>query len=268
MIKNIYNNIILNSFFFFQLDSSLLLTVGVYVAVLGFVGILLRHYILIWYGANFLGFILAAGVMLIYKSEHHTYFGWYVILMSTFHYMEFLTTALTNPANLSVDSYLLNHSCQYGLAAIASWIEYALEYWAFGAMTTSIYLRISSFGVIICIIGDCIRKLAMFHAGRSFNHIVQGTKAKEHELVTDGIFSFVRHPSYLGWFLFSIGTQLTLFNPVCLAAYAFVTWRFFAERIYVEEYILLQFFGDDYKKYQNSVRHTGIPFVKGFKNND
>merc|ERR1711997_339832 len=133
----------------------------------------------IWLCANFLGYCFAAGVMLAYISEIYCSLGCYIALMSTFHYMEFLTTALTNPANLSVDSYLLNHSVPYGLAALASWVEYALEYWAFGAMTTSIYLRISSFGVIICIIGDCIRKLAMFHAGRSFNHIVQGTKAKE-----------------------------------------------------------------------------------------
>ena len=244
------------------------MTIGIYVAFLGLVGVLLRRYILIWYGGNFLGFAFAAGVMLTYKSDNHTFFGWYVILMSTFHYMEFLTTALTNPANLSVDSYLLNHSSQYALAAMASWVEYLLEYWAFGSIKTTNYLRISSFGVIICIVGDCIRKLAMFHAGRNFNHIVQGTKAKEHELVKNGLFSIVRHPSYLGWFLFSIGTQLVLSNPVCLVAYAFVTWHFFAERIYVEEYILLQFFKDDYENYQNSVRYTGIPFVKGFKKND
>ena len=214
-----------------------------------------------------MGYVLATGALLIYRSDNHTFFGWYIVLMSTFHYMEFLTTALTNPANLSVDSYLLNHSIQYAIAAMASWIEYAVEYWAFDSMKTNNYLNISSFGVVVCIVGDCIRKLAMFHAGRNFNHIVQGTKTREHELVTNGIFSWVRHPSYLGWFLFSIGTQLTLCNPLCLVAYAFVTWQFFAERIYVEEYILLQFFGDDYENYQNSVRLTGIPFVKGFKKN-
>merc|ERR1711997_358267 len=118
---------------------------------------------------------------------------------------------------------------------------------------TNNYLNIPSFGIVVCIVGDFIRKLAMFHAGRNFNHIVQGTKAREHELVTNGIFS--------------IGTQLTLCNPLCLTAYAFVTWQFFAERIYVEEYILLQFFGDDYEHYQNSVRLTGIPFIKGYKKN-
>ena len=112
------------------------MTIGIYVAFLGLVGVLLRRYILIWYGGNFLGFAFAAGVMLTYKSDNHTFFGWYVILMSTFHYMEFLTTALTNPANLSVDSYLLNHSSQYALAAMASWVEYLLEYWAFGSIKT------------------------------------------------------------------------------------------------------------------------------------
>ena len=252
----------------FQFNHGPSVALGAFFVCLGLIGVLLRRSMLIWYGANILGLVFAAGVLFVYKSDNHIFFGWYVILMSTFHYMEFLTTALTNPANLSVDSYLLNHSLQYAFAAMASWLEYAIEYWAFGNMKTDNYLQISSFGVIICIVGDCIRKLAMFHAGKNFNHIVQGTKAREHELVTSGIFSVVRHPSYLGWFLFSIGTQLTLFNPLCLIAYAYVTWLFFADRIYVEEYILLQFFGDAYENYQKSVQFTGIPFVKGFKKND
>jgi protein-S-isoprenylcysteine O-methyltransferase len=185
--------------------------------------------------------------------------------MSAFHYLEFLTTALTNPFNLSVDSYLLNHSVQYGLAAMASWIEYAVEIWAFPSMKTLNIFGISGMGVFICLFGDSLRKLAMFHAGQNFNHIVQGTRSQEHELVTYGVFSLVRHPSYVGWFLFSLGTQLILCNPMCFTVYGIVSWRFFAERIYVEEYILLQFFGDEYSKYQESVPYTGIPFIKGFK---
>ena len=221
----------------------------------------------IWLCANFLGYCFAAGVMLAYRSDIYCSLGCYIALMSTFHYMEFLTTALTNPANLSVDSYLLNHSVPYGLAALASWVEYAIEFWVNSDIKGLRWFGASGIGVIVCLVGDLIRKTAMFHAGKSFNHIVQGTKAKEHQLITNGLYSYVRHPSYLGWFLFSIGTQMVLCNPLCLFAYIVVTWRFFAERIYVEEYILLQFFGDDYSKYQKSVPRTGVPFVRGFKDN-
>jgi len=40
-------------------------------------------------------------------------FGVYVVIMSAFHFGEFFATALTNPANLSTDSFLLNHSKEY-----------------------------------------------------------------------------------------------------------------------------------------------------------
>jgi protein-S-isoprenylcysteine O-methyltransferase len=38
------------------------------------------------------------------------------------------------------------------------------------------YFVITVIGIVICISGDVLRKLAMFHAGRSFSHIVQSTK--------------------------------------------------------------------------------------------
>jgi protein-S-isoprenylcysteine O-methyltransferase len=51
--------------------------------------------------------------------------------MSLFHFGEYFATALTNPSNLSVDSFLLNHGLEYTLAAVASWTEFFLELWLF-----------------------------------------------------------------------------------------------------------------------------------------
>ena len=82
-------------------------------------------------------------------------------------------------------------------------------------------------------------------------------------MVTSGVFSYVRHPSYVGWFLWSLGTQIVLLNPICLILYGVVSWLFFNERIYIEEHSLLRFFGDDYSDYQKKVP-SGIPFVRGF----
>ena len=50
----------------------------------------------------------------------------------------------------------------------------------------------------------------MIHAGRNFNHLVQSTKSETHELVTSGIYAWSRHPSYVGWFLWSVGTQVNI----------------------------------------------------------
>jgi len=66
----------------------------------------------------------------------------------------------------------------------------------------------------------------------------------------------------VGWFLWSIGTQLLLQNPVCFLGYAVVSWRFFRARIEDEEWALLNFFGQDYLDYQARVG-TLLPGIKG-----
>ena len=76
-------------------------------------------------------------------------------------------------------------------------------------------------------------------------------------------FSVCRHPSYAGWFWWSIGTQLLLCNPVCTLVYAAASYRFFAGRIWHEERALLSFFGDAYRNYQRQVP-SGVPGVKGY----
>ena len=40
-------------------------------------------------------------------------------------------TALTNPLNLNTDSFLLNHSVAYGVAATAGLTEYFIEMWLY-----------------------------------------------------------------------------------------------------------------------------------------
>lgn len=73
----------------------------------------------------------------------------------------------------------------------------------------------------------------------------------------------MRHPSYVGWFYWSVATQIILANPVCFILYMAASWQFFKERIYMEEIALLNFFGDEYLKYQQTTK-TGLPFIKGY----
>lgn len=48
----------------------------------------------------------------------------------------------------------------------------------------------------------------MHTARHNFSHLVQDEKQANHELVTYGIYRIWRHPSYVGWFYWSIGTQV------------------------------------------------------------
>lgn len=62
----------------------------------------------------------------------------------------------------------------------------------------------------------------------------------------------MRHPSYTGFFLWSLGTQLVLGNPVCLAGFYHILNNFFQERIRYEEETLSRFFAAEYTRYKAS----------------
>uniref|UniRef100_H3BA89 Protein-S-isoprenylcysteine O-methyltransferase n=1 Tax=Latimeria chalumnae TaxID=7897 RepID=H3BA89_LATCH len=212
--------------------------------------------------AGFLGFAFGCGVLLSYGQSSWRHFGWYLCSLTFFHYSEYLVTAVSNPRSLSLDSFLLNHSLEYNIAAASSWIEFTIEKLIYPEMKEVTWL--SLLGLAMVIFGELLRKVAMVTAGTNFNHIVQNEKADSHILVTSGVYSWFRHPSYVGWFYWSIGTQVLLCNPVCMVGYTLASWRFFRERIEEEELTLVQFFGEDYLEYKKVVP-TGLPFIQGIK---
>ncbi|XP_064154021.1 protein-S-isoprenylcysteine O-methyltransferase isoform X3 [Anguilla rostrata] len=186
----------------------------------------------------------------------------YMSSLSFFHYSEYLVTAIINPRSLSLDSFLLNHSVEYTVAAVSSWVEFTVEKLLIPDLKQ---LRWLSFvGLLMVLFGEGLRKSAMLTAGSNFNHIVQNEKAQSHVLVTSGVYSCCRHPSYVGWFCWSVGTQVMLCNPVCVLAYALASWRFFRDRIEEEEISLIHFFGDEYVEYKRKVR-SGLPFIQGIR---
>uniref|UniRef100_D3TNL2 Protein-S-isoprenylcysteine O-methyltransferase n=1 Tax=Glossina morsitans morsitans TaxID=37546 RepID=D3TNL2_GLOMM len=212
--------------------------------------------------ASFLGFVGATSILLIcFAPCVWKQFGVYGFFMAFFHYTEFLAIAWSNPKSLSADSFMLNHSWSYAAAATASWLEFILEVYLLPEFKSFYYVWL--IGVVLCTFGEIVRKTAIFTASISFTHLVQYEKSGDHKLITHGIYAFARHPSYVGWFWWSIGTQFILLNPICILIYTVVSWKFFHDRIYCEEYTLLNFFRNDYKTYQDTVP-TGLPFIKGF----
>ena len=208
-----------------------------------------------------IGLVFGVGMLMALSGEHYVYFGLYAMSLAFFHQSEYVVTAIFNSHTLSVDSFLLNHSWEYGIAAISSWIEFWVEYYFFPGIKSFHFL--SLIGLVLVIGGEALRKLSMFTAASNFTHHVQFRKHHGHTLVTHGVYALFRHPSYVGWFYWSVGTQLLLCNPICLVGYTLASWRFFEDRIIDEEELLIQFFGDEYVEYKRRVP-TGIPFIKGF----
>jgi protein-S-isoprenylcysteine O-methyltransferase len=193
----------------------------------------------------------------------------FLAALSTFHFLEFWTTARYNTQATSVASFLLTANWPaYAIAHLAASVECLLRYtllrnvdvWGHLPVTIIPRTAVVAAGFVAVLVGQAVRTAAMVQAGRSFNHVVQRQRATSHALVTDGVYAWLRHPSYFGFFWWALGTQLVLGNVVCLAGYTAVLWRFFAMRIRHEETLLVRFFGDDYVQYKTRVG-TKIPFI-------
>ncbi|EFA84442.1 prenylcysteine methyltransferase [Heterostelium album PN500] len=206
-----------------------------------------------------LGILFGVGLVLSLSTVNHVSYGIYMMGLAAFHMWEYIWVSMYDPTKLSSNSFLLNHSTSFNLALLAGFIEYWIEYLLFPSMKLMGW--ISTLGFIAMVFGQVVRTTAMITAGRNFSHIVQQTKKSSHVLVTNGVYSLVRHPSYFGWFIWSISTQLVLFNPICTAAYAYASWKFFEDRIEDEEEALIDFFGNDYVEYKKKV-WSGIPLIK------
>ena len=159
----------------------------------------------------FLGYAFGVGILIfVTASPSWQMFGIYMTILAFFHYSEFIIIAWTNPKAISTDSFILNHSLAYGIAACSSWLEFIVERYYFPEMKEP--SSISYLGLIMCLCGEILRKLAILTARHNFNHLVQRTKTNDHELVTHGVYGLFRHPSYVGWFYWSIGTQVKTKN--------------------------------------------------------
>ena len=112
----------------------------------------------------------------------------------------------------------------------------------------------------------------MIEAASNFSHQIATEKKASHTLVTSGVYSLVRHPSYFGFFWWSVGTQIFLANPLSTVVFVAVLWRFFSRRIQyfptgfclmsrAEENLLVGFFGEEYVDYRKKVG-VWIPFIQ------
>lgn len=178
----------------------------------------------------------------------------FVCFVALFHYLEFLVTAIYNSAETDDDSFILSDSDLHMIYA-AALSETVLLRWLCPLYTVLFWL-----GLVLIVVGQTARTMAMRTAGVSFNHYVQKEHASNHVLVTSGIYRVLRHPSYFGFFWWFIGTQLLLQNPVVAALGCYKLHRFLLRRIYYEENLLVSFFGKDYLSYRSRTR-VHIPFI-------
>ena len=151
----------------------------------------------------------------------------YLSSVSVAHLFEYLFVCGYHCDELCWDSFLINYSTDYKIAHCFALFEYLIEYHYVPSEYKVISLAFPVVGFVMVVTGHFLRIAAMFTAARNFHHVVQEKKSKTHVLVTSGVYRFVRHPSYLGWTIWAVGTQVMLANPICIVAFIFASLKFF-----------------------------------------
>jgi protein-S-isoprenylcysteine O-methyltransferase Ste14 len=102
-------------------------------------------------------------------------------------------------------------------------------------------------GVVLYALGGTLRLWPVFVLGYRFSGLV--AIQPDHTLVTTGIYSVIRHPSYLGLFVTSLGWALAFRSGVGVLL-AVLTIPLLVARIHAEEALLRSQFGDQYDAYR------------------
>jgi len=101
-------------------------------------------------------------------------------------------------------------------------------------------------GVVIFAAGGALRIWPVFVLGRRFSGLVAIQRG--HTLVTHGIYGVIRHPSYLGLLVGSLGWALAFRSALGVVLTALLLPPLLA-RINAEERLLRSHFGDEYDAY-------------------
>jgi protein-S-isoprenylcysteine O-methyltransferase Ste14 len=102
-------------------------------------------------------------------------------------------------------------------------------------------------GVALLVVGSILRLWPVFVLGRRFSGLV--AIQRDHQLVTTGIYRFVRNPSYLGLLVGSLGWALIFRSSIGILIAALFLIPLMA-RIRSEERLLSEHFGAEYESYR------------------
>ena len=125
-----------------------------------------------------------------------------------------------------------------------------------GAMSTpvsSIYT-----GYIMVVFGLALRWIAILSLGNAFT--VQVSILKDHVLKTDGVYKYIRHPSYTGLLIYYLGLALIMQNWVSAILLVVIPPLVVINRIRIEEQVLVENFTIAYVQYQKQSWRL-LPFI-------
>jgi len=128
-------------------------------------------------------------------------------------------------------------------------------HWGFGAIPVDFGWGESVLGTswevaasVLFAAGLSLRWIAILSLKRAFT--VKVTILKDHQLKSDGVYTWVRHPSYTGMYIYALGLGLALHSVLSIGILLWGVWFTTHKRIPVEEAVLEGHFGEAYRAYK------------------
>jgi protein-S-isoprenylcysteine O-methyltransferase Ste14 len=113
-------------------------------------------------------------------------------------------------------------------------------------------------GVAIMISGVVFRQYVITFLGKFFTATIQ--IKTDHELIRTGPYRYIRHPSYLGILILSLGLGIAMANWISLILCIVLPAVGLTQRIKFEEKELEQHFGKQYRDYMKNTWRV-VPFI-------
>ena len=113
------------------------------------------------------------------------------------------------------------------------------------------------FGLFLFFAGSLFRLAAVFVLGRRFSGLV--AIQPDHQLTTDGLYRYIRHPSYAGLIASTLGLVL-IFRSAIGLIFVILLFLFLVSRMNDEERFLEAHFGEEYRNYRLKTRRL-VPLI-------
>jgi protein-S-isoprenylcysteine O-methyltransferase Ste14 len=98
------------------------------------------------------------------------------------------------------------------------------------------------------------------HADLGTNWSITLEVREKHQLITQGVYRWVRHPMYLALLIYSAGQALVVPNWLAGPSYGVAMLLLFAMRLGPEERMMLEEFGQEYQTYRATTKRL-VPGV-------
>lgn len=113
-------------------------------------------------------------------------------------------------------------------------------------------------GLTFLVLGVVFRLVVISQLGKYFT--VDVTIRKDHQIITNGFYQYLRHPSYAFSLLTFLGLAIVLNNYIAAIVLFVPVFLMFIFRMNIEEKALIEQFGKDYTDYIQATKRI-IPYI-------